>query len=361
MIIVPDKFVVAHMPKTAGMWIRRHLLDNVPGAFEVNPRHMPVSEIRQRHVGGPVVAVSRDPVDWIESMYAYKHDRDEWKPDENVIDRHPHETIEQWVSALIEHHPGLLSQYAASYLHPADMVFRFETLTDDWSHFLAAHGLPVADPIVRNQSTRSEKIPTGLANQWRLSNALYCEQFGYGLPDGAVYSLGDWSGHWRRTLRRVLAPLLRGRPVSLLEIGVCEGRGAAAAFEILLNHPDSSYVGVDNWSLSPRYRAERNISLISGGRHWLQDADSVAAEFYPAYDVIYIDGDHTHEGCAADLNRWSNRVTSGGFLVIDDYGTDDQPGDYPGVKLATDEWLASNAERWDVIERGYQLILQRNE
>ena len=110
MIVIPDKFVFAHMPKTAGMWIRRHLLDHVPGSMEINPRHMPVSDIKTHQSDLPIVAVCRDPVDWIESMYAYRVDRDEWKPETTVIDRQPHGTLDEWVAALIAEHPGLRFQ-----------------------------------------------------------------------------------------------------------------------------------------------------------------------------------------------------------------------------------------------------------
>lgn len=358
-VLVPDKFVFAHMPKTAGMWIRRHLLDHVPGSMEINPRHMPVSDIKTHQSDLPVVAVCRDPVDWIESMYAYRQDRNEWKPETTVIDQHPHGTLDEWVAALIAEHPGLLTQYADSYLHPADIVFGFETLEFDWSHFLKSQSLPTPDLTARNQSTRRENLSPRLADDWRRSNALYCEQFGYSLPSGPVYALGDWSGHWRSTIKRVLAPRLRGRPVNLLEIGVCEGRGAQAAFEVLLRHPESRYTGIDIWQLNPRHRADRNIALISDDRHTLVDGDRrLVADACGPFDVIYIDGDHTYNGCQSDLIRWSPHVKPGGFLVIDDYGTDTIPSAHPGVKQATDEYLATVSDAV-VIHSGYQLTLQK--
>lgn len=36
------------------------------------------------------------------------------------------------------------------------------------------------------------------------------------------------------------------------------------------------------------------------------------------YDVVYVDGNHSHEGALFDLNTYSPVVKSGGYLVIDD-------------------------------------------
>ena len=50
-------------------------------------------------------------------------------------------------------------------------------------------------------------------------------------------------------------------------------------------------------------------------------------------DYLYIDADHTYEGCAADLWSWFPYVRKGGLIVGDDY---DAPL-FPGVRRAWDE------------------------
>lgn len=56
-----------------------------------------------------------------------------------------------------------------------------------------------------------------------------------------------------------------------------------------------------------------------------------AAQFPDEYfDVVWIDADHTYEGCKADIAAWFPKVRPGGFIGGDDWA-------YPGVRMATIE------------------------
>jgi hypothetical protein len=37
------------------------------------------------------------------------------------------------------------------------------------------------------------------------------------------------------------------------------------------------------------------------------------------YDVVYIDGDHSFEGCLSDLEAWKNKISDTGFMYGHDY------------------------------------------
>jgi predicted O-methyltransferase YrrM len=43
-------------------------------------------------------------------------------------------------------------------------------------------------------------------------------------------------------------------------------------------------------------------------------------------DAVYIDGDHTYEGCKGDRDRWVPKVKKGGIVFFHDYGTPHTPG-----------------------------------
>ena len=47
-------------------------------------------------------------------------------------------------------------------------------------------------------------------------------------------------------------------------------------------------------------------------------------------DWIYVDGDHSYEGCLKDLENAINVVKPGGFILGDDYGWQIQNGQNPG-------------------------------
>lgn len=65
-------------------------------------------------------------------------------------------------------------------------------------------------------------------------------------------------------------------------------------------------------------------------------------------DLVFIDGDHSYEGCAGDIEAWLPNIKSGGILAIHDYKkatltydeeTCPHPRPWPGVDRAVDELL----------------------
>jgi predicted O-methyltransferase YrrM len=65
------------------------------------------------------------------------------------------------------------------------------------------------------------------------------------------------------------------------------------------------------------------------------------------YGVIIVDGDHSAEGVAADL-EWAETIAApGGIVVLDDYG---DPG-WLGVQAAADAHLARGDSRFDLLGR----------
>lgn len=60
----------------------------------------------------------------------------------------------------------------------------------------------------------------------------------------------------------------------------------------------------------------------------------VAAEFDDAsLDIIFIDGDHSYEGCKADIEAWLPKLREGGVMAGHDY----EHPQFPGVKKSVDE------------------------
>lgn len=58
--------------------------------------------------------------------------------------------------------------------------------------------------------------------------------------------------------------------------------------------------------------------------------------------TLMIDGDHSYEGAKKDWKIYAPMVEPGGCVIVDDYGNPD----WPGVKKAMDEVLASNDGMW---------------
>jgi predicted O-methyltransferase YrrM len=47
--------------------------------------------------------------------------------------------------------------------------------------------------------------------------------------------------------------------------------------------------------------------------------DSSTVPWELPLDVLYIDADHTYEGCKADFKRYAQHVKPGGLIILDDY------------------------------------------
>ena len=73
------------------------------------------------------------------------------------------------------------------------------------------------------------------------------------------------------------------------------------------------------------------------------DSKSYAAELRnmrdrPKFDLIFIDGDHSYEGCLSDMKDYMPMLEEGGYLVMHDYNSPF----HPGVAKAVDEIIQSD-------------------
>jgi predicted O-methyltransferase YrrM len=71
-----------------------------------------------------------------------------------------------------------------------------------------------------------------------------------------------------------------------------------------------------------------------------------AARFIPdgSLDFVFIDADHSYEGCKADIIAWAPKVRRGGFVTGHDYYER-----YPGVIRAVDEFFPERELEDDAI------------
>lgn len=108
-----------------------------------------------------------------------------------------------------------------------------------------------------------------------------------------------------------------------LEVGVHLGRSLWTAREVAKE-------SVEVWG----------VDLVDDpkieGTHFIQ-GDSTKAEFRKPIDVIFIDGDHSYEGCKADIENWYPCMKENGVMLFHD--CDDTS---PGVVQAVKEFVEEN-------------------
>jgi predicted O-methyltransferase YrrM len=124
-----------------------------------------------------------------------------------------------------------------------------------------------------------------------------------------------------------LAHRLKGGPINVLEIGTWVGESACAA----LNAMERGQVHVhcvDHWKGTASDLTAGLLGAI--GRETvldicmknlndyfdssqftvhIGDSETVESFYQDDIDLVYIDADHTYEGCKADIERWLPHVT----------------------------------------------------
>ena len=133
------------------------------------------------------------------------------------------------------------------------------------------------------------------------------------------------------------------------ELGVSTGRFSC----FLLAHIDGMHMtAVDLWQPQPdktgegaetydKHPHEANYANFAAharkhfpGRitiHRMRTVDAAALVEDGSLDFVFIDADHTYEGCKADIIAWTPKVREGGMISGHDYN-------WPSVKRAVDEF-----------------------
>ena len=85
-------------------------------------------------------------------------------------------------------------------------------------------------------------------------------------------------------------------------------------------------------------QAMNNVELFKGQFKVLRMTSQEAAPEFPdeSLDFVFIDGDHSYEGCADDIRLWYPKLKDGGLLSGHDY----RDGRNYGVKQAVHEFAA---------------------
>lgn len=179
-----------------------------------------------------------------------------------------------------------------------------------------------------------------------------------------TFKAADWSGHFRNSLQQHIIPRYQGNPLIYLEIGIYEGRSGCYALDNLLTHPESRYIGVDQWfwhmvkipeTIEPQARENfapygTKATIFKGNVLSLPRL----MDFVPCLDVAYVDGGHlAHETLLDSVVCWE-LLRPGGTMFWDDVGCDGLKTDWPEVWPAIKAFLSCREGQYRELFSGYQ-------
>ena len=156
---------------------------------------------------------------------------------------------------------------------------------------------------------------------------------------------GDAPG-WFHHGAKILELLEQHRPMVCVELGTFQGASAIPVARSIRRW-GGTVTCVDTWAGDHQSDlTNAPWMLVSCARHLIDAGVGAHVRLIPArtfdaalawrqpIDYLYIDANHSYEGCAGDLWSWFPHVRAGGVIVGDDY---DHPL-FPGVRRAWDEF-----------------------
>ena len=157
------------------------------------------------------------------------------------------------------------------------------------------------------------------------------------------YGLSDWLeylSHKEIDALKHLASLLPENPI-VVNIGAGCGTSALALLE---SRPDLTLYTIDIKDessplgcLEGELIALENSGIDYKDRYHQVCGDSKTVEWNLPVNMVFVDGDHTYDGCKGDIKKWL--VWTMDIMVFHDYRKPDDKKPHRGVDEAVDELM----------------------
>jgi len=127
-----------------------------------------------------------------------------------------------------------------------------------------------------------------------------------------------------------------GASSCFLAAGASEIRGGAKVYCVdTWNNESMSEGQRDTWLEFKENTFRYRTIIVSLRGHSIE----VARDFHEKIDLLFIDGDHSYEGCRADVESWLPYLKAGGLIIMHDYGWAE------GVKKVVQEFISPRATK----------------
>jgi predicted O-methyltransferase YrrM len=162
--------------------------------------------------------------------------------------------------------------------------------------FQAARYLPVSLSFISNHGMKSFNVPTQLTRTERVSLYSLASRLSH---EATLLEIGSWFGG----SAQFLATAARQLEGTLYCIDTWMG-------DAMSSQPYDSY---DEF-LSNIRRFGSTVKPLRG------TSEEMAKHFKKKIDLLFIDGDHSYDGCRLDIEAWFPHLKHQAFVVFHDYG-----------------------------------------
>jgi len=151
-----------------------------------------------------------------------------------------------------------------------------------------------------------------------------------------AYELADWQGYLTRAEIDLLKELACQLPSNPVIVNLGAGAGTST-FAFLEARPDAVVFSVDILLTESETTTNEHLRLKEAPveiaarciKVW-GDSKQVGVAWPFPVDLVFIDGDHSYEGCKGDILAWHETTR---WMAFHDYGSPH----WPGVAVAVDE------------------------
>jgi precorrin-6B methylase 2 len=158
-----------------------------------------------------------------------------------------------------------------------------------------------------------------------------------------AYELSDWQGYLTHAeideIQRIAKLVKQQWKPIFVNIGAGAGTSTIAVLE---TREDAVLISVDILASGTEVTTNEHQRLDECGEDYLKRVvrvwgdSKIVGEAWPfMIDYIFIDGDHTADGCRGDIESWFDHVREGGYMLFHDYGSPN----WPDVKTVVDEMM----------------------
>ena len=158
------------------------------------------------------------------------------------------------------------------------------------------------------------------------------------------YTLSEWLNYLSKEEIDALKELARSLPTNN-PIAVNIGAGAGTSGLALLESREDLYlVTIDKDEGNTHTGSiEGEVNALTGSNiNWkarTQHIVGLSAEIGRHWNMwvsmVFVDGDHSYEGCKADIEAWLPHIRTGGIIAFHDY----QKSKWPDVRRVVDEMM----------------------